>query len=41
MILGRYVWTALGLNLEKYEHVIEADDETMNGSTSPMIDLGM
>ena len=40
MILGIYLLTELGLNLKFSDHVIEADDGTFKGSTSPMIDLG-
>ena len=40
MILGRYLWTELWLNLELYEHVIEGDDRHFTGYTAPMVDLG-
>ena len=40
MILGRYLLTALGLNLKFSDCVIEADDEAFKGSTSSMVDLG-
>ena len=35
MILGRYLWTALGLNLRLSDHVIEA-----NGGNFKMVDMG-
>ena len=40
MILGRYILTELGLNIKFFDHVIEADDGTFIGSTTPMFDLG-
>ena len=40
MILERYLWTELGLNLKLSQHVIEADDGIFKGSTKPMFDLG-
>ena len=40
MVLGRYLLTALGLNLKLSVHVIEADDEILKGYTSPMVDMG-
>ena len=40
MILGRDLWTKLGLNIKLSEHVIEAYDGPFNGSTTPMVDLG-
>ena len=40
MILGRDISTALGLNLEFSDHVIEAYDGPLKGSTSLMVDLG-
>ena len=40
MILGIYLLTELGLNLKFSDHVIEADDGTFKGSTTPMVDLG-
>ena len=40
MILGRDILTELGLNLDFYEHVIEADSGHSIGSTTPMVDLG-
>ena len=40
MILGRDLWTELGLNLKLSDYVIESDDETFNGSTTTMVDLG-
>ena len=39
MILGIYLLTELGLNLEFSEHVIEEDDGPFKGSTAPMVDL--
>ena len=41
MILGRDIWTELGLNLKFSEHVIKADDGLFIGSVAPMVDLGM
>ena len=41
MILGRYILTALGLNIKFSDNVIEADDGPFKGSTAPMVDLGM
>ena len=40
IILVGDLLTELGLNLKLYEHVIEADDITFNGSATPMADLG-
>ena len=40
MILGRYVLTALRINLKCYEHVIKWVDGPLQGSTAPMVDLG-
>ena len=40
MILGWDLLTKLGLDLQLSEHVIEGDDGTFNGSTTPMVDLG-
>ena len=39
IILGRYIWTELGLNIKFSEHVIEADDGHFMGTTAPMIYL--
>ena len=39
MILGRFILTALALNLNSYEHVIEACGGHLKVSTAPMIDL--
>ena len=39
MIVGQDLLTELGLNLKSSEHVIEADDGTFNGCTTPMVDL--
>ena len=41
IILGRYILTALGLNIKLSYHVIEADYEPFKSSTVPMVDLGM
>ena len=41
MIFGPYILTELGLNLRFSEHIIEADDGPLKGSTTPMVDLGM
>ena len=40
IILGRYILTALGLNLKFSEHIIEAYYGHLKGSTAPMVDLG-
>ena len=40
MILGQYILTQLGLNLNISEHVIKADGRPFKGSTTPMVDLG-
>ena len=40
MILGRDIWTELGLNSKFSVHVIKSDDGTFEGSTTPMVDLG-
>ena len=40
MILGRYVLTALGLNLKISYHVIEEDDGPLKGLTALIADLG-
>ena len=40
MILGRYLLTYLGLNLQLSDHTIEADDGTFKGSRAPMVDMG-
>ena len=37
MILGKYLFTELGLNIKLSEHVIKSDDGPFNGSTT--IDL--
>ena len=37
--LGRYILTALVLNLKLSEHVIKSDDVTLKGSIAPMIDF--
>ena len=41
MILGQDILTELGLNLKWSEHVIKAGDGPFNGSTTPMVDVGM
>ena len=40
MILEQDLWTEIVLNLKWSEHVIEADDVPLNGSTTPMVNLG-
>ena len=40
LILGKYLLTALVLNLKLSGHVIEAYDGPLKGSTTPMINLG-
>ena len=40
IILGRYILTELGLNLNFSKHIIKADYGTLKGSTPPMVDLG-
>ena len=40
MILGRYLLTALGLNLKLSNHLIESYDGPFKGYTAPMVDLG-
>ena len=39
-ILGRYILTESGLNLNLTDHVIEAGDGPFIGATAPMVDLG-
>ena len=39
MILGRYLLSALGLNIKLSYHVIEAYDGHFKVSTAPMVDL--
>ena len=41
MILGRYLSTELGLNLEFSEHVIKADNGPFKGSTTLIVYLGV
>ena len=41
MILGRYVLTALVINLKLSDRIIEADDGPLKGLTAPIVDLGM
>ena len=40
IILGRDLFTDLELNLKLSDHVIESDDGSFKGSTSPMVDMG-
>ena len=40
MILGRDILTALGLDLELSDYIIETNDGPIKGSTEPMVDLG-
>ena len=40
MVLGRDVFKELGLPLKFSDHVIEVDNGSFTGSTSPMVDLG-
>ena len=40
MILLQDILTKTGLNLKFSEHVIEADDGPLNGSTKPIFNLG-
>ena len=39
MIVGRYLWTELWLNLKFYYYVVEEDGGPFKGSTEPMVDL--
>ena len=39
MILGRYLLTALGLNIEFYDDVIGVDGIPLKGSMEPMVDM--
>ena len=41
MILGRYLLTSLGLNLNLSEHVIKSDGGLLKFSSAPMVDFGM
>ena len=41
MILGKYLITYLGFNLELSDHVIEADYGYFKGYTTPIIDMAM
>ena len=41
IILGRYLLTTLLLNLKLSDHVIEANDVPLKGSSTPMDYLGM
>ena len=40
MILGRDILTALVLNLEFCDHIIEGNDGPFKGSMAPMFDMG-
>ena len=40
MSLGKYLLTALGLNIKLSEHVIKSDDGNLKVSTLTMVDLG-
>ena len=40
MILGRDLFTALGLNLKLYDQVIETYYGPLKGSTAPIVNLG-
>ena len=40
MILGRDILTELGLNINIYDHVIEAYDGPLKVYRAPMVDLG-
>ena len=40
MILDKYLWTNLVLNIKSSDHIIEAYDGTFKGFTEPMVDLG-
>ena len=40
MILGRYILTKLGLNLNLSDYVIKTDYGILKGSTAPMVALG-
>ena len=40
MILGRYLSTALGLNLKLPKHIIESGDIPLKLPTAPIVDLG-
>ena len=39
MILGRYLLTALGLDLKLYENIILGGDGTFKGCSVPMLDV--
>ena len=39
MILGRYILTALGLDLKFYKHIIIGGDGPYKGCSEPMADL--
>ena len=40
MILGRYLLTDLEFNPKLSDHIIEAYDGSLKGSTAPMVDMG-
>ena len=40
VILGIYILTALGLNIDFFEHVIESGDIPLKVSTAPMVGFG-
>ena len=40
IILGRDLLTDLGINLNVFDHIIEADYGKFKGSTAPMVDMG-
>ena len=40
-ILGRYILTALGLNMKTSKHIIESDYGPLKGYIEHLIDLGM
>ena len=40
ILLGRYILTALGLNLKIYYHVIEANGGPFKSPAASMVDLG-
>ena len=40
MILGRDILKALWLNIQWYDHVIEAYDGTLKGSMATIVDMG-
>ena len=40
MIIGKYLFTELGVSLKFSDHIIESNDGPFKGSTTPMVDLG-